>query len=215
MAPSEAPILSTRIMPTSMRPPPEPRPLSSHPVSIAPLAPVPIEALSPEVTPNEAPPPPEVPPEVTLASPIEALPMFDPNSDPVPRIQVPAVPAVALNIVEPSSTSESTCSPSPLGKPVCEPTEAVAPRPTYPESSGDARADLARLVQRSVKAYKSTTTWGEFVAQCRDSTGDFHPEVKHLPHRAAHLIDTLRRSGATVGMKTEPWSRQRKEEALQ
>jgi hypothetical protein len=114
MAPSEAPILSTRIMPTSMRPPPEPRPLSSRPV--------PIEALSPEVTPNEAPPPPEVPPEATLAAPIEALPIFDLDSNPVPRRQVPAVPAVELNSVEPSLTSESTCSPAPLGEPLREPT---------------------------------------------------------------------------------------------
>jgi hypothetical protein len=214
MVPSEAPILFTRIMPTSMRPHPEPRPLSSHPVSIAPLIPVPIEAFH-EVTPNEAPPLPEVPPDATLAAPIEALPILDPDSDPVPRRQVPAVPrpavpAVALNSVAPSSTSESTCS---LGE---QPTEAVAPRPDCPppEISGDARAELARLVQRSVKAYESTTTWGEFVAQCRDSTGDFHPDAKHLPHRAAHLLDTLRRSGATVGMKTEPWLRQRKDEAL-
>jgi hypothetical protein len=167
-------------------------------VLIAPLTPVPIEALSPEVTPNEAPSPPEVPPEATLAAPIEALPIFDLDSNPVP-----------------SSTSESTCYPAPLGEPVRGPTEAVAPRLTYPGSSGDARAELSRLVQRSVKAYESATTWGEFVAQCRDSTGDFHPDIKHLPHRVAHLLDTLRRSGATVGMKTEPWSQQRKEEALQ
>jgi hypothetical protein len=191
-------------------------------MSIAPLTQVPIEAVFPEMTPNEAPPLPEVPSDATLAAPIEALPIFDPDSYPVPRRQVPAVPcpavpAVSLNSVAPSSTSESTCSPAPLGEPVREPTEAVAPRPDYPppEGSGDARAELARLVQRSVKAYEFTTTCGEFVAQCRDSTGDFHPDVKHLPHRAAHILDTLRRSGATVAMKTEPRSRQRKDETLQ
>jgi hypothetical protein len=123
------------------------------------------------------------------AAPIEVLPTFDTDDNPMPRQKVPAV---------------------------FEPTEAVVPRQNIhpPEGSYDARVELDRLVQRSIKAYKSTTTWGEFVAQCRDPTGDFYPDVKHLPHRAAHLLDTLRRSGATVGMKTEPWSRQRKDEAL-
>jgi hypothetical protein len=49
---------------------------------------------------------------------------------------------------------------------------------------------------------------------CKNPQGDLHPAVKTLSHRAAHLLDTLRRTGATVAMKTEPWSRQKKVEAL-
>jgi hypothetical protein len=74
--------------------------------------------------------------------------------------------------------------------------------------------DLDRLVQLSVAAYKSSSSWGEFIAQCKDPKGDFHPDVKTFPHRAAHLRDTLQRNGATVGMKTEPWYLQQKVEAL-
>jgi hypothetical protein len=187
--PSDAPILSTRSTPTVVRPPPEPRLPSSLPVSIAPLTPVPIEAFFPEVTPNEAPSLTKVPPNATPAAPIEVPPTFDTDDNPMPRQKVPAV---------------------------FEPTEAVVPRQNIhpPDGSHDARVDLDRLVQLSIKPYESTTTWEEFAAQYRNPTGDFHPDVKHLPHHAAHLLDTLRRSGATVGMKTEPWSRQRKDEAL-
>jgi hypothetical protein len=128
---------------------------------------VPIEAFFPEVTPNEAPPLTEVPPDATPAAPIEALPIFNPDGNPMPQQKFPAV---------------------------FEPTKAVVPRQNiHPhEGSYDARVELDRLVQRSIKAYESTTTWGEFVVQCRDPTGDFHPDVKHLPHRAAHLLETLR-----------------------
>jgi hypothetical protein len=186
--PSEAPIRSTRSTPTVVRPPLS-RACAAPFQCRLPLAPVPIAAFFPEVTPNEAPPLTEVPPDVTPAAPIEVLPTFDTNDNPMPRQKVPSV---------------------------FEPTEAVVPRQNIhpPEGSHAARVELDHLVQRSIKAYESTTTWGEFVAQCRDPTGDFHPDVKHLPHRDAHLLDTLRRSGATVGMKTEPWSRQRKDKAL-
>jgi hypothetical protein len=179
MVPSKAHILSAHSTPTVVRPHPELRLPRSLQVPIAPLTPVPIEAFFPEVTPNEAPPLTKVPPDATQADPIEALPIFAPDGNLMPRQKVPAV---------------------------FEPTEAVVPRQNIhpPEGYYDVRVELDRLVQRSIKAYKSTTTWGEFIAQCRDPTRDFHLDVKNLPHRANHLLDTLRRSGDTVGMKTEP-----------
>jgi hypothetical protein len=61
---------------------------------------------------------------------------------------------------------------------------------------------------------ESLAKWGEFVSQCRDPKGDFHPDVKHLPHHAARILGTPRKSRATVGMKTEHWYHQRKVDAL-
>jgi hypothetical protein len=107
-------------------PPPEPRLSSSRPVLIAPLTPVSIEAFFPEVTPNEAPPPTEVPPDATPAAPIEVLPTFDTDDNPMPRQKVPAV---------------------------FEPTEAVVPRQNIhpPDGSHDARVELDRLFNARLK----------------------------------------------------------------
>jgi hypothetical protein len=85
---------------------------------------------------------------------------------------------------------------------------------TSQDTCSDARVDLHRLGTRSSAAYEASSSWEEFIAHCKDPQGDLHPAVKILPHRAAHLLDTLWRTGSTVAMKTEPWSRQRKLEAL-
>jgi hypothetical protein len=85
---------------------------------------------------------------------------------------------------------------------------------TSQETCSEARVELHRLVARSSAAYEASSSWEEFIAHCKDPQGDLQPAIKTLPHRAAHLLDNLRRTGATVAMKTEPWSRQRKVEAL-
>jgi hypothetical protein len=59
-------------------------------------------------------------------------------------------------------------------------------------------------------AFAASSTCGEFVAKCRDPRGGFHPGVKHLPHRASHMLGRLRTQGSTVGLKTGKWSRAQK-----
>jgi hypothetical protein len=102
-----------------------------------------------------------------------------------------------------------------LAVPASEPhRDPMSRTSTSQDTCSDVRAELHRLVTRSSAAYEASSSWEEFVAHCKNPQGDLHPAVKTLPHRAAHLLDTLRRTGATVKMKTEPWSRQRKVEAL-
>jgi hypothetical protein len=62
--------------------------------------------------------------------------------------------------------------------------------------------------------FAAASTWEEFVDKCRDPRGGFHPDVKHLPHRAAHMRNCLRTRGATVGLKTGKWTRAQKLDAL-
>jgi hypothetical protein len=85
---------------------------------------------------------------------------------------------------------------------------------TSQDTCSDGRVELHRLVTRSSAAYEVSSSWEEFVAHYKNPLGDLHPSVKTMPHLAVHLLDTLRRTGATVAMKTDTWSMQRKVEAL-
>jgi hypothetical protein len=197
------------------------RPIPSQVPIAAPLSvpiavpnPAPIAAVIPEVVPIATPLPPKVSPQATPMLPIaahprrptspcqgsnlyEVAPAFHPRLHgkllvmaQLPREVNLEVPASEpnLNPMSRTSTSQDTCS--------------------------DVRAELHRLVTRSSAASEASSSWEEFIAHYKNPQGDLHPAVKTLPHRAAHLLDTLRRTGATVAMKTEPWSRQRKVEAL-
>jgi hypothetical protein len=218
------------VCPLTVRPAP-----SSSPVSIAPLTTVPIAACYSQVVPIAAPLPLEVSPDAAPAVPILVLPFAPSGPHRIPAVIPKQAPIAALPSVAPSATPsigpslvpavvpsstpiEARAQVEPSNVPAVEPIGATSSIPTCSgnpqDGCSDARAELNRLVQNSITAYESASTWGEFVAQCRDPKGDFHPEVKHLPHRAAHLLDTLQRSGATVGMKTEPWSHERKDETL-
>jgi hypothetical protein len=166
------------------------------PMSIAPLTPVPIEACFPQAQ----------------VAPIAMLPGL------VPVVVPSDIPSIVPAVV-PSLKPTSQVDPNDV--PAVEPRPPPSQDPTCPKGRSntqkgcsDARFKLDRLVQNSIKAYEPASTWGKFVVQCRDPKGDFHPEVQHLPHCADHLLDTLQRSGATVWIKTEPWSRQRKDEVL-
>jgi len=55
--------------------------------------------------------------------------------------------------------------------------------------------------------------WEAMVTALRTDS-DLNPQVRHLPHPAAHLLDHLRRHGAPVVMRTTPWSRARLDEAI-
>jgi hypothetical protein len=79
-------------------------------------------------------------------------------------------------------------------------------------SEAAARVKLRELIDKSSQAYSSS--WADFVKTCRDPRVDLNAEVGNLPHRAAHMLDQLRRHGATVGMKTPPWNLEKKRQAL-
>jgi hypothetical protein len=61
------------------------------------------------------------------------------------------------------------------------------------------------MVRKSEERYHKTSSWEEFLEESRDRRGDLSPGVKQLPHRAAHLLDRLRLTGAPVVTKNEPW----------
>jgi hypothetical protein len=82
-------------------------------------------------------------------------------------------------------------------------------------SEANARVKLRELINKSSQAYRTSPSWVDFVRTCRDPRGDLHADVGHLPHSAAHMLDQLRRHGATVGMKTPPWNLEQKRQALE
>jgi hypothetical protein len=55
--------------------------------------------------------------------------------------------------------------------------------------------------------------WHKLITRCRLPT-DFATNVQRLPHRAAQLLDHLRRHGASVPFKTAPWTQARLDAAL-
>jgi hypothetical protein len=70
------------------------------------------------------------------------------------------------------------------------------------------------MVKRTVKRYHEAASWEDFLESSRDPRGDLSPDVKQLPHRAAHLLDRLRLTGAPVVTKNEPWPLAKKIQAL-
>jgi hypothetical protein len=70
------------------------------------------------------------------------------------------------------------------------------------------------MVQKTVDRYHKAASWEDFLESSRDPHGDLSLDVKQLPHRAAHLLDRLRLTGAPVVTKNEPWSLAKKILAL-
>jgi hypothetical protein len=93
--------------------------------------------------------------------------------------------------------------------------DKVANQPEWkPFLAGSKKEELRRLIERSTHQFNSSATWEEFVGKCKDPRGDLHPDVQHLPHRAAHMLNRLRVSGATVATQSTPWTLQQKLAAL-
>jgi hypothetical protein len=70
------------------------------------------------------------------------------------------------------------------------------------------------MVRNSEERYHKAASWEAFLEESRDPRGDLSPDVKQLPHRAAHLLDRLRLTGAPVVTKNKPWSLAKKMLAL-
>jgi hypothetical protein len=83
-----------------------------------------------------------------------------------------------------------------------------------PPATVSKQQELQRLVERATRQFESSSSWEDCVAKSKDPRGDLHPNVAHLPHRAAHLLDRLRVRGATVATKPNPWSMNQKLAAL-
>jgi hypothetical protein len=69
-------------------------------------------------------------------------------------------------------------------------------------------------VIQAEERYHKAASCEEFLEESRDPRGGLSPNVKHLPHRAGHLLDIWRRTGAPVVTKNEPWSLLQKLQAL-
>jgi hypothetical protein len=77
-----------------------------------------------------------------------------------------------------------------------------------PVTAAAAAAMDARTLGEFVVLYSSSYQrqgWNKFIHGCR-LPSDFATNVGQLPHRAAQLLDHLRRHGASVPFITAPWT---------
>jgi hypothetical protein len=86
--------------------------------------------------------------------------------------------------------------------------QAQLTQPTAPD-------DLNAMVQSLAADYALAASWTEFVENFRGHQGDTHPQVRHIPHTAATLLEDLRRNGAGVQLSTPSWTMAQKEAALE
>jgi hypothetical protein len=115
-----------------------------------------------------------------------------------------------------SPSIEPTSIPSPSVKPSLA-NNHISPRAQEwnPARCLSPKEELLLIIARSTQQLHSSKSWSEFVNKCKEPRGDLHLDVLHLPHRAAHLLNRLRVSGATVATNSAPWSLQQKLSALE
>jgi hypothetical protein len=148
------------------------------------------------------------------------------SPDPIARIAVPsgaatAVPAPTLAgymapsrtiSVVPSMPSDLSSMPSLVLN--CNQLRSDA-NPWWPAKPKTACQDpFDEMVRNSEERYHKAASWEDFLEEIRDPRGDLSPDVKQLPHWAAHLLDRLRLTGAPVVTKNKPWSLAKKMIAL-
>ena len=65
------------------------------------------------------------------------------------------------------------------------------------------RDELNDLVAQAADTIQAAPSWEAFI---RDVHGDqdLNPDIKYVPHTAAHLLNRYQRSGAHMGMKATP-----------
>jgi hypothetical protein len=111
------------------------------------------------------------------------------TTKPAPEQAHKAAPEVPEPAIRPVATLPATCA----NQPVC--------------ATDDELDDLVADLEAKYSAARSLTT---FVENFRGDEGDFHAEVKSIPHAAAPLLEQLRVTGAPVVLSTPPWSMQKK-----
>jgi hypothetical protein len=138
-----------------------------------------------------------------------------PSSDPSPRFEPSSRQVSANRDFAGPSLSPSSCAPVDTNSFA---NRRLSPRAQEwnpaPGVSPNEELQLV-LIAQSTQQLQSSTSWSEFINKCKDPRGDLHPDVLHLPHRAAHLLNRLRISGATVATSSAPWSLQQKLSALE
>jgi hypothetical protein len=70
------------------------------------------------------------------------------------------------------------------------------------------------MVQQAESRFHKASSWEEFIEGSRDPRGDLTPGIKNMPHRARHLLDRWRRTGAPVLTKNKQWTLKQKLQAL-
>ena len=74
--------------------------------------------------------------------------------------------------------------------------------------------ELGKKIRMAVHEFQRSNSWETFATAQRGSAPDIAPNVRHLAHPAAHLLDHLRNHGAPIPMSTLPWNTQRRDEAI-
>jgi hypothetical protein len=66
--------------------------------------------------------------------------------------------------------------------------------------------ELDDVVADLAAQYKAASSWTAFLENFRGNEGDFHADVKLVPHSAAPFLDQLRVTGAPVVLGTPQWT---------
>ena len=89
------------------------------------------------------------------------------------------------------------------------PWQPAAEQPARPKRPADQISTLAELelgkLARGFCAQVMQHGWERVVQQTRGRS-NFSPDVRRLPHKAARLLEHLRRWGASVPTSTPPWT---------
>lgn len=129
------------------------------------------------------------------------------QSSPTPRKEhneLARGPSKLVHPVLPTITTRATEIPVPS-------VGMVSDLPSHRESIHD--DDLGKLVREAIVDFEQAESWEAFVER-RRKVPDLAPGVGRLPHPARHLLKHLRDRGAPVTVATEPWSMDRKDEAI-
>ena len=93
------------------------------------------------------------------------------------------------------------------------PTSLVSPRKRKAEGISEAEEALGKLASATGKTLRRLG-WADTVRSMRGGS-NITSNVASIPHKAARVVDYLRRRGAPVPTTTGPWTRQRCDEALE
>jgi hypothetical protein len=83
-----------------------------------------------------------------------------------------------------------------------------------PSTADELLDKINGLVQALAADYVSTSSWSEILEKFRGQEGDFHPQIKRLPHAAAELLEDLHVTVDKVKLSTPKWTMAQKEAAL-
>jgi hypothetical protein len=86
--------------------------------------------------------------------------------------------------------------------------------PTVNNTRVNISDELGALISEAAHNLKHSSSWDSLVQKSMN-TSDMHAKVADLPHPASHILCQYLKRGAPVTMRTLPWSRQRKDAAIE